>query len=81
MRAHTGSRIAVNSQSIPDATKSWILADSPLLCAVPARDSEKGQNRASLGGHLDVCSKCGLETGISFNSCLMGSFLLWGVRR
>jgi hypothetical protein len=24
---------------------------------------------ASLGGHLDVCSECGLETGISFNSC------------
>jgi len=24
---------------------------------------------ASLGGHLDVCSQCGFETGISFNSC------------
>lgn len=24
---------------------------------------------ASLGGHLDVCSECGFETGISFNSC------------
>src|SRR4051812_30688170 len=24
---------------------------------------------ASLGGHLDVCSNCGLETGVSFNSC------------
>lgn len=24
---------------------------------------------ASLGGHLDVCSNCGLKTGISFNSC------------
>lgn len=24
---------------------------------------------ASLGGHLDVCSRCGFETGISFNSC------------
>lgn len=23
----------------------------------------------SLGGHLDVCSACGFETGISFNSC------------
>ena len=28
-----------------------------------------GCRTASLGGHLDVCSKCGLETGISFNSC------------
>jgi hypothetical protein len=44
MRAHTGSRIAVNSQSIPDATKSWILPDSPSLCVVPSRDSGKGQN-------------------------------------
>ena len=24
---------------------------------------------ASLGGHRDVCSQCGFETGISFNSC------------
>jgi hypothetical protein len=24
---------------------------------------------ASLGGHLDVCSACGFENGISFNSC------------
>ena len=24
---------------------------------------------ASLGGHFDVCSNCGLETGVSFNSC------------
>jgi hypothetical protein len=24
---------------------------------------------ASLGGHLDVCSNCGMETGVSFNSC------------
>lgn len=24
---------------------------------------------ASLGGHLDVCSQCGCEAGISFNSC------------
>jgi len=24
---------------------------------------------ASLGGHLDVCSNCGFQTGISFNSC------------
>jgi len=24
---------------------------------------------ASLGGHIDVCSKCGHQTGISYNSC------------
>jgi Transposase zinc-binding domain len=33
---------------------------------------------ASLGGHRDRCSGCGL-TAVSYNSCLMGSFLLWGV--
>jgi len=27
---------------------------------------------ATLGGHLDRCSRCGDET-ISFNSCIMGS--------
>jgi hypothetical protein len=61
MRAQTGSRIAVNSQSIPDATKSWILADSPLLCAVPARDSEKGQNR--VGDELTVIQGLGRQRG------------------
>ena len=35
---------------------------------------------AALGGHLDKCVSCGHQA-ISFNSCLMGSFLLWGVRR
>jgi Transposase zinc-binding domain len=35
---------------------------------------------AALGGHIDQCSQCGHEA-ISYNSCLMGSFLLWGVRR
>ena len=34
---------------------------------------------AALGGHRDQCSKCGHQT-ISYNSCLMGSFLFWGVR-
>ncbi len=34
---------------------------------------------AALGGHAAVCDHCGaLE--ISFNSCLMGSTFLWGVR-
>ena len=33
---------------------------------------------AALGGHLDQCSRCG-EQAISYNSCLMGSFSLWGV--
>jgi hypothetical protein len=28
-----------------------------------------GCRTASLGGHLDVCSQCGFETGMSFNSC------------
>jgi hypothetical protein len=27
---------------------------------------------ATLGGHLDACSKCGHEA-VSYNSCLMGS--------
>ena len=44
-REDTVSRIAVNSQSIPAAAWFWIVADSPLLCSVPARDSGKGQNR------------------------------------
>ena len=35
---------------------------------------------AALGGHIDVCTKCGHETGMSYNSCLMGSLSLWGVR-
>ena len=30
---------------------------------------------AALGGHLDVCTGCGYVTGISYNSCIMGSFL------
>ena len=29
---------------------------------------------AALGGHLDVCTGCGYLTGISYNSCIMGSF-------
>jgi len=35
---------------------------------------------AALGGHADACSKCGHEA-VSYNSCLMGSDLLWGVQR
>jgi hypothetical protein len=35
---------------------------------------------AALGGHRDRCSRCGYETAISYNSCLMGSFLFWGVQ-
>ncbi|MFZ1940006.1 MAG: transposase zinc-binding domain-containing protein [Terracidiphilus sp.] len=35
---------------------------------------------AVLGGHRDACVNCG-QHAISYNSCLMGSFLLWGVRR
>jgi hypothetical protein len=34
---------------------------------------------ALLGGHVDACSRCGHQA-ISYNSCLMGSFLFWGVR-
>src|SRR5258708_39085868 len=33
---------------------------------------------AALGGHLDECTRCG-HRAISYNSCLMGSFFLWGV--
>ena len=36
---------------------------------------------AALGGHIDVCLKCGHQEGISYNSCLMGSNSIWGVRR
>ena len=36
---------------------------------------------AALGGHIDVCLRCGKDWGISFNSCLMGSISLWGVGR
>ena len=35
---------------------------------------------AALGAHRDRCSDCG-HVAISYNSCVMGSFLLWGVRR
>jgi Transposase zinc-binding domain len=31
---------------------------------------------AALGGHRDRCSDCG-HVAISYNSCVMGSFLLW----
>jgi len=34
---------------------------------------------AALGRHLDVCPKCGYQAEF-FNSCLMGSIWLWGVR-
>jgi hypothetical protein len=34
---------------------------------------------AALGGHIDMCLRCGKDWGISFNSCLMGSISLWGV--
>ena len=33
-----------------------------------------------LGGHLERCDQCGYERNC-FNSCLMGSISLWGVRR
>jgi hypothetical protein len=36
---------------------------------------------AALGGHRDRCTGCGHTTKVSYNSCLMGSFSLWGVRR
>jgi hypothetical protein len=36
---------------------------------------------AALGGHKDKCVNCQYEAPHSYNSCLMGSFLLWGVRR
>src|SRR5260370_37355618 len=32
---------------------------------------------AMLGGHLGECTRCG-HRAISYNSCIMGSFLLWG---
>jgi Transposase zinc-binding domain len=32
---------------------------------------------AALGGHLDECTRCG-HRAISYNSCIMGSFFLWG---
>jgi hypothetical protein len=35
---------------------------------------------AALGGHRDRCNGCG-RIAISYNSCIMGSLLLWGVRR
>ena len=35
---------------------------------------------AALGGHRDKCVRCGHLTA-SYNSCIMGSVLLWGVRR
>ena len=36
---------------------------------------------AALGGHIDKCSQCGKEWGLSFNSCLMGSQSFWRVAR
>ena len=35
---------------------------------------------AALGGHLQGCLQCGYRR-IAYNSCLMGSRPLWGVRR
>jgi hypothetical protein len=34
---------------------------------------------AALGGHVDTCKRCGGDSLISYNSCLMGSISLWGV--
>jgi hypothetical protein len=34
---------------------------------------------ATLGGHRDQCVRCGYQA-ISYNSCLMGSNSLWGVK-
>ena len=34
---------------------------------------------AALGGHLERCDQCGPERN-AYNSCVMGSFLFWGVR-
>ena len=34
---------------------------------------------AALGGHIDICPRCGGDKTISYNSCLMGSTSLWGV--
>ena len=28
---------------------------------------------ADLGGHIDICPKCGYQSAISYNSCLMES--------
>jgi transposase-like zinc-binding protein len=36
---------------------------------------------AALGGHIDTCPRCGSDQTISYNSCIMGSISLWGVRR
>ena len=36
---------------------------------------------AALGGHKDKCEDCRYEAPISYNSCLMGSNSIWGVRR
>jgi len=35
---------------------------------------------AALGGHLEQCDQCGHERN-AYNSCVMGSDLLWGVQR
>ena len=35
----------------------------------------------ALGGHIDACPRCGYQAAISYNSCLMGSDLLWGLQR
>ena len=32
---------------------------------------------AALGGHKDKCEGCQYEAPISYNSCIMGSFLFW----
>ena len=32
---------------------------------------------AALGGHVEQCDACGHQR-IAFNSCIMGSFFLWG---
>ena len=34
---------------------------------------------AILGGHRETCDRCG-AVRVSYNSCLMGSNCLWGVR-
>ncbi len=38
-----------------------------------------GCRTATLGGHLDRCSRCGRQA-ICYNSCLMESISFWGVR-
>ena len=35
---------------------------------------------AVLGGHLEVCDRCGHQR-LWYNSCVMGSTSLWGVDR